>query len=69
MSTHAVASDTDSTGVQLGESSKDSLGQFLGDIAVHVVALVVWGLGSIDVETSTGSKVISIILTLNVKTT
>lgn len=58
MSTHAVAGDTDATGVELWESIKDNLRQLLSDVAVHVVAIVVRGLGGIDVEASTGTEVI-----------
>lgn len=67
VSTHAVAGDTDAVGVQLRESTKDSLRQLLGDVAVHVVAVVIRGLGSIDVETGAGAKIICIILALNVE--
>ena len=51
VSTHTVTGDTDAAGVKLlRESSKDSLGQLLGDVTVHVVAGVVRSLGGIDVE-------------------
>lgn len=67
VSTHAVASDTDAVGVQLRESTKDSLRQLLGNVAVHVVAVVIRGLGGIDVETGSGAEVICIILALDVE--
>lgn len=67
VSTHAVAGDTNAVGVQLRESAKDSLRQLLGDIAVHIVAVVIRGLGGIDVEAGSGAEIISIILTLNVE--
>lgn len=70
MSTHAVSSDTDPARVQLlRESSEDSLGQFLGDVTVHVVASVVRSLSGIDVEAGARAKVVRIILTLDVETT
>lgn len=67
VSTHAVAGDTDAAGVQLGESIKDSLWQLLSDVAVHVVAIVVGGLGGIDVEAGTGAEVICIVLALDIE--
>lgn len=67
MTTHTVPSNADSASIQLRESLEDNLWQFLGNIAVHIIALVVRGLGSIDVETSTRSKVISIVLALDVQ--
>jgi len=69
VSTHAVTSDADFAGVELRESSKDGLWQLLGDVAVHVVAVVVWGFGGIDVEAGTGAEVVRVVLTLDVQTT
>jgi hypothetical protein len=66
---HAVARDTDSARVQLRESLENNLWQLLSDIAVHVIALVVGSLGSINIETRAGTKVISIILAFDVQTT
>lgn len=68
MSTHAVASDADFAGIELWESSKDSLGQLLGDIAVHVIAFVVGSLGGVDVETGAGAEVIRVVLAFDVQT-
>ena len=67
MSTHAVAGDTHAAGVQLGESIEDSLGQFFGDVAVHVIAGVVRRLSGVDIEAGTGAKVVSIVLALDVQ--
>lgn len=69
MSTHTVTGDTDATRVQLRESSKDRLRQLLGDVAVHVVAVLVGSLGGIDVEAGAGAKVICVILALDVEAT
>lgn len=69
MSTHAVTSDAHFAGVELGESSKDGLGQLFGDIAVHVIAVVVGGVGGVDVEAGTGAEVIRVVLAFNVQTT
>jgi hypothetical protein len=68
VTTHTVTSDTDAAGVELGELGEDGLGQFLGDVAVHIVACVIRGLCSVDVEASAGAEVISIILAFDVKT-
>lgn len=69
MPSHTVSGNTDTTGVQLRKSTEDSLWQFLSDIAIHVVAIVIGSLGGIDIKASAGAKIISIILALNVKTT
>lgn len=50
MTTHAVTSDADSVRVQLLEGGEESFGKILGDVRVHVVALVVGLLCGIDVE-------------------
>lgn len=67
MSTHAVTGDTDATRVQLRESSKDRLRQLLGDVAVHVVTVLVGSLGGVDVEAGAGAKVIRVVLALDVE--
>ena len=69
VSTHAVTSDADFVGVELRESSKDGLRQLRGDVAVHVIAIVVWGVGGVDVEAGTSSEVIRIVLALDIQTT
>lgn len=69
VSTHAVTGDADFVGVELRESSEDSLRQLRGDVAVHVIAIVVRGLGGVDVEAGTSSEVIRIVLALDIQTT
>lgn len=69
MSTHTMARDTDTTRVQLRESGKHGLRQFFGNVAIHVVAGIVGSFGSINVESSAGTKVVGIIFTLNVEST
>lgn len=64
---HTVTSDANPACIQLRESSKDSLGQLLRHVAVHVVSVVVRRLGSIDVETGAGTKIPRIILSGNVQ--
>lgn len=67
MSAHAVAGDTNTTGIQLRESSKDSLWQLVGDIAIHVVAGVVGSLGGVDVEAGAGAEVVCVVLALDIE--
>ena len=67
MSTHTVAGNTNAASIQLGESIEDGLGQFFGDIAVHVIAGVVGGLCGVDVEAGTGAEVVCVVLALDVK--
>ena len=67
MSAHAVAGDTDTTGIQLRESSEDSLWQLLGDIALHVIAGVVGSFGGVDVEAGAGAEVVCVVLALDVE--
>jgi hypothetical protein len=64
-----VTSDADFAGVELWESSEDGLRQLLGDVAVHVITVVVGRLGGVDVEAGTGAEVIGIILAFNVQAT
>lgn len=68
MTTHAMTSNANPASIQLRESLEDNLRQLLSDIAVHIIALVVGGLGSIDIETRARTKVISIVLALDVQT-
>lgn len=67
MSAHTVASNTNTAGIQLRESSKDGLWQFIGDIAIHVIAGVVGGFGGVDVEAGAGAEVVCIVLALDVE--
>ena len=65
MAAHAVASDTNSVAVEFLEMCEQSFWEFLGDVRIHVVALVPWLLGRVHVETRTGAKIVRIILTLD----
>lgn len=69
MPTHTVAGNTNTTGIQLGERSKDGLRQLVGDIAIHVIAGVVGSFGGVDVEAGTGAEVVCVILALDVEAT
>lgn len=69
MTAHAVARDADTGRVKLLEGSKDRLGQLLGDIAVHLVSLVVRGLSRVDVEACAGTKVPRVVLSFDVQST
>jgi hypothetical protein len=63
-----VAGDADPAGIELGESIEDSLGQFFGDIAVHVVAGVVGGFSGVDVEAGSGAEIVCVVFALDVET-
>lgn len=65
--THAVASNADPAAVQHLEVLKQSLGELLRNVGVHVVALVVGLLGGIDVEAGARSKVVGVVLALDVQ--
>lgn len=67
MTTHAVARDADTGWVEFLERGKHRPRQFLRYVAVHVVSLVVRGLGGIDVEAGSGAKVPRIILAFDVQ--
>lgn len=67
MPTHTVAGDTNTTGIQLRERSKDGLWQLFGDIAVHVIAGVVGGFSGVDVEAGAGAEVVCVVLALDVE--
>jgi hypothetical protein len=69
MTTHTVSSNTDTARIKLGESSKDSLGQFLGDVTVHVIAGVIGGLCGVDVEACAGAEVVCVVFALDAKAT
>lgn len=69
MSTHTVSRDTDSVGVNLRERFEDRLGQFFRNVGVHVIAGVVGGLGSVDVETRSGAEIVCVVFALNVQAT
>ena len=67
MATHAVPGNADPAAVELRKGGEQGLWKFLGDIRVHVVALIIGLLGGVNVETCTGTKVVSIILALDVQ--
>jgi hypothetical protein len=57
VTTHTVSRNADPTRIQLRECRKDRLGEFLGDVGVHVVPIVVWGLCRVDVEAGARAEV------------
>lgn len=69
VASHAVSRDAHAAGVELREGGKDCLGQLLGDVSVHVVTIVVGGLGRVDVEAGPGAKVPGVVLALDIETT
>lgn len=65
MPTHTMPSNTNARGVDFLECFKDSLREFLCDVAVHVVALVVRRLCGVNVETSAGPKIVRVVFSLD----
>jgi hypothetical protein len=64
---HRVAGDGDAGAVELFELREQRVGQLVGDVAVHVVALVVGFLGGIDVEAGARAEVVAVIFALDVE--
>lgn len=67
MATHTVTCDAHSVGIYLVEGGEDCLWEFVGDIGIH---FIVRGPGSgsgVNVESSTGTKVIGVIFALDSK--
>lgn len=67
MSAHAVACDADSAHVELFEGRGKRFWKLLGNVRVHVVALVVWLLGRVDIEACAGTEIPGLILTLDIE--
>ena len=67
MPTHTMTGNTHPPSIQLGKRRKDSLGQFLGDVRVHVVAIVVGRLCGVDVEARAGAEVVCVVFALDVE--
>lgn len=65
VTTHTVTTNAHSAGVDLVEGAKDGLGQFFGDVCVHLVVLRPWGGCCVDVETRSSAEIIGIIFTLD----
>jgi hypothetical protein len=65
VATHAVTSDADSAAVKFFEMFKQCLWELFGDVRVHVVVLAPRFLGCVDVETGTGTKIVGVVLTLD----
>lgn len=67
MPTHTMTGNTHPPRIQLGKRCKDRLGQFLGDVRVHVVAIVVGRLCGVDVEARAGAEVVCVVFALDVE--
>lgn len=67
MPTHTMTGNTHPPRIKLGKRRKDRLGQFLGDVRVHVIAIVVGGLCSVDVEACAGAEVVRVVFALDVE--
>ena len=65
MPAHAMAENTNALWIHLLEVVEDGLGQFRRDVAVHFVTLVPGRFRRVDVEASTASKVIGVVLALD----
>lgn len=68
MPTHTVASDTNTGGIQLRESGEHRLREFLCDVGVHVIAVVVGWVRGVDVEACSRAEVPGVGFTGNVET-
>ena len=66
MPAHAMAENTNALWIHLLKVVEDGLGQFRRDVAVHFVTLVPGRFRRVDVEASTASKVIGVVLALDV---
>ena len=69
MSAHAVSHDADTLSVQLLKVGEESLGKFLGEVAIHLVSFAVGFLCRVQVESCPGSKVPRVIFTLDIQPT
>lgn len=67
MSSHTMSRNANPPIIKLRERRKHSLGQFLGDVGVHVVAIVVGRLGSVDVEAGPCTEVVRVVLAFDVQ--
>jgi hypothetical protein len=52
-----VSRDADPARVELWKRREDRRGEFLGDVGVHVVPVIVWRLCRVDVETGARAEV------------
>lgn len=64
---HTMSRNANPTLVQLRKRLKDRLGEFLGDVGVHVIALVIRGLCRVDVEASAGAEVPGVVFAFDVQ--
>lgn len=69
MTTHTVTRNANTARVDLVKCREDGLGKLFRDVAVHLVALVPWGLGGVDVEACTATEIVGVVLTLDLETT
>ena len=52
-----MSRDADPTRIELRKCLKDRLGEFFGDVGVHVVPVVVGGLCRVDVEAGARAEI------------
>ena len=65
---HAVPEDTDALRIHLFEVVEDSPGQFRVDVAVHLIPLVPWRFGRVDVESRAAAEVVGVVFALDLET-
>jgi hypothetical protein len=64
---HGVAGDRYAGAVELFELCEEGFGKLVGNVAVHVIALVVRLFGRIDVEAGARTEVVALVFTLDVQ--
>lgn len=68
MTTHRMTRNANPALIELRERRKDGLGQLLSDVGVHIVAVVVGCLCSVDVEAGASAEVVCVVFAFNVQT-
>lgn len=66
MPPHTMPRNANPPLINLWKRRKHSLGQLLGDVGVHVVAVVIGRLGSVDVEARAGAEVVCVVFAFDV---
>lgn len=61
VSTHRVARDGNAARIQLLEVVKDGLGQFLGQVRLHLVVLLPWVADGVNVKRRRATKVVAVV--------
>ena len=64
---HAVAGDADARGIELWVFAEEKARKFVGDVAVHFVALGPWLFRRIDVEAGACAEVVAVVFALDLQ--